>query len=105
MRHMLSQSINRAHSQAYRKGGLVLLVAIAVIAAALAFEHIGGYAPCPLCLQQRYAYYAGIPVLFLALVLLAAERPGLASALFALVALAFLANAGLGIYHAGAEWK
>jgi disulfide bond formation protein DsbB len=25
--------------------------------------------------------------------------------LFSLVALAFLANAGLGVYHAGAEWR
>jgi disulfide bond formation protein DsbB len=30
---------------------------------------------------------------------------GFAAALFFLVALAFLVNAGLGVYHAGAEWK
>jgi disulfide bond formation protein DsbB len=96
---------NPLRTSAYRTGGLVLVVAVAVIATALAFEHLGGYAPCPLCLQQRYAYYAAIPALFVALVLVAAERPASAALLFALVALAFLGNAGLGVYHAGAEWK
>lgn len=82
----------------------MLMIAGVVILAALAFEHLGGYVPCPLCLQQRYAYYAGIPLLFLALVALSAEQRALSIALFAAVALAFLANAGLGVYHAGAEW-
>jgi disulfide bond formation protein DsbB len=90
---------------AYKAGAIALMLAIAAIAAALAFQYIGGYAPCPLCLMERYAYYAGIPLLFAALVLVATDRAGFAAALFFLVALAFLANAGLGIYHAGAEWK
>lgn len=90
---------------AYRIGALVAFVATGTILAALGFEHIGGYQPCPLCLQQRWAYYAAIPVLFLALVLVAADRPRLAAAAFFLVALAFLANAGLGAYHSGVEWK
>lgn len=91
--------------QAYRTGAAALLLAIVSILTALAFEHFGGFAPCPLCLMQRWAYYAGIPVLFMALVLVAAERPVMAKVLFFLVALAFVANAGLGIYHAGAEWQ
>ena len=36
--------------------GAVLAGAVAVIVAAHGFEEIGGYIPCPLCLQQRYAY-------------------------------------------------
>jgi disulfide bond formation protein DsbB len=86
-------------------GALVLLAATAVILAALAFEHLGGLAPCPLCLEQRYAYYASIPALFVALVLLAAGWPRLAAAVFFAVAAAFLANTALGVYHAGVEWK
>lgn len=81
------------------------MLAIAAIVAAFGFEVIGGYVPCPLCLMQRYAYFAGIPLLFVALVLVASDRAGWAAAVFLVVALAFLANAGLGIYHAGAEWK
>ncbi len=90
---------------AYRVGAATLIVAAAVILTALAFEHLGGYDPCPLCLQERYAYYASIPLLFLALVLLSMHIPRTAAAVFLVVALAFLANAGLGTYHAGVEWK
>ncbi len=90
---------------AYRIGGVVLLVSLATIVAALGFEHIGGYLPCPLCLQQRYAYYAGVPAAFAALVLLSNEQPRMAAMLFFALALAFLANSGLGIYQAGAEWE
>jgi disulfide bond formation protein DsbB len=89
---------------AYRAGGLTLFLAVGVILGALAFEHLGGYAPCPLCLMQRYAYYAGIPLLFLAMAL-TSEMPRVAALLFFVVALGFLANAGLGVYHSGVEWK
>jgi disulfide bond formation protein DsbB len=83
----------------------MLFLAIAVILAALAFEVVGGYIPCPLCLQQRWAYYAAIPLLFGGLVLLSAGERSWAALIFLGVAMAFLANAGLGIYQAGAEWK
>ena len=99
----LSVSDPTSHS-AYKSGALALAVAIATIVAALGFEYLGGYLPCPLCLEQRYAYYAGAPVLFAALVALSAGHRRSAGLLFALVALAFLGNAALGVYHAGAEW-
>lgn len=89
---------------AYRLGGYALVLTIGVILTALAFEHIGGYAPCPLCLMQRYAYYAAIPLLFVAMAV-ASELPRLAAGIFGIVALAFLSNAALAVYHAGAEWK
>jgi disulfide bond formation protein DsbB len=102
---MLTLSFPLQRSSPYMVAGLVLAVAGAVILAALAFEHIGGYTACPLCLQQRYAYYAAIPALLAALALIRAERATVAAVVFLLVAVAFLANAGLGIYQAGAEWK
>lgn len=89
----------------YRLGALTLLLAVAVILTALAYEHMGGYRPCALCLQQRYAYYVAIPLTFLALVLLSAERITWAAVILLLVSFLYLLNAGLGIYHAGAEWK
>jgi disulfide bond formation protein DsbB len=62
--------------------------------------------PCPLCLEQRYAYYLAIPLA--ALTALAtksgAPRPWLAAGL-AILVLASFANAGLGVYHAGVEWS
>lgn len=89
----------------YGYGAAALFITAASIATALGFEYIGGYVPCMLCLLERYAYYAAIPVLFGALALTSGGHRGVAAALFFLVALAFLGNAGLGVYHAGAEWK
>lgn len=83
----------------------MLLVSIAVIATALGFEYFGGQKPCPLCLQERYAYYASIPLAFVALVLIAADYPRLAALLLLAVALMFLANVGLAGYHVGIEQK
>jgi disulfide bond formation protein DsbB len=100
---MLS-STNPETTLAYRYGGAALLIAAAVIVTALGFQYVGGYPPCPLCLQQRYAYYAGIPLLFLAMAA-ASEMPRVAAFIFLAVALMFLANAGLAAYHAGVEWK
>jgi disulfide bond formation protein DsbB len=91
-------------SAAYRLGAMALLIAAVSILAALGFEHLGGYAPCPLCLMERWAYYGGIPVLFMALIALTAGHKELAIAGLVLVALGFLANMALGGYHAGAEW-
>jgi len=89
----------------YRIATAVLVLAVAVILGALAFEHVGGYAPCPLCLQQRYAYYVAIPALLVALWLVGRGHRGLAALLFAVIAALFLANAAFAAYHAGAEWK
>jgi disulfide bond formation protein DsbB len=83
---------------------LMLLLAMTVIVAALGFEHLGGYDPCALCLQQRYAYYLCIPAMGVALVLLRARQQE-GAALLVLIGLAFLVNAALGTYQAGAEWK
>lgn len=99
------QPVSASKTPAYKTGALVLFAAVAVILAALAFEHIGGYKPCELCLQQRWAYYLNIPLLLVALVLLGAHQPKAAGTIFLLCGLAFLANAGLSAYHAGVEWE
>ena len=99
----LSAGIERG--LAYKAGSMALFLSAAVILAALAFQYLGGYIPCPLCLMQRYAYYGALPALFAALALVSSGNRGWAIALFFVVALAFLANAGLGVYQAGAEWK
>ena len=84
---------------------VVLVIAAATILAALAFEHLGGYAPCPLCLEERYAYYFGVPASAVAFLLARGDATGWARILLLLIALAFLANAVVGVYHAGVEWK
>lgn len=82
---------------------LLFVLATGAILAALGFQYIGGYTPCPLCLQQRYAYYLAIPAVLVA-TYLAPARPSVARAIVLVIAAAFVANAALGIYHSGAEW-
>jgi disulfide bond formation protein DsbB len=84
---------------------LALLLAAAAILTALGSQHLGGLQPCELCLEQRYAYYAGVPLLFFALVTLSAGHVRTAVFLFVLVSLAFMGNTALGVYHAGVEWQ
>lgn len=82
----------------------IAAIGAATIAGAWFFELALDIRPCPLCLEQRYAYYLAIPLAVL-IVAGAAHIPRrVAAAGFALIALIMLANAGLGAYHAGVEW-
>jgi disulfide bond formation protein DsbB len=81
-----------------------LLIAAAVIVAALGLEFIGGYQPCELCLKERWAYYAAIPLAILATGMMSAGRPAIAALLILVAGAGMIANAGLGLYHAGVEW-
>lgn len=80
-----------------------LLIGLAAILGAWGFELIGGYVPCKLCLVERNFYYAGLPLLAIALVL-RHGRPRLARILCGLAGLVFLAGVAVGAYHAGAEY-
>jgi disulfide bond formation protein DsbB len=102
-----SQSRARAEANPALSAALaVAVIAAATLAGAWFFELVLDIRPCPLCLEQRYAYYLALPLG--ALVALAASRdvsrPVLVIGL-AILALAALGNAGLGAYHAGVEWK
>ena len=78
----------------------------ATLAGAWFFELVLDIRPCPLCLEQRYAYYLAVP-LGLVLAFAASRRAPRAVLLagFAVLLLAALANAWLGGYHAGVEWQ
>jgi disulfide bond formation protein DsbB len=78
-------------------------VSLATLAGAWAFQ-FAGYAPCPLCLEERIPYYAAAVGGLLA-AFLARPAPKLAALILAALALAFLYDAGLSFYHAGAEWR
>ena len=85
---------------------LVAIIGLATIGGAWFFQLVIGLPPCPLCLEQRYAYYFAIPLAVLVLLGLSygASRKVLVAAL-AVIAIGMLWNAGLGAYHAGVEWK
>lgn len=82
---------------------LIFAVALATIIGAWIFEYFG-YAPCELCLKQRWAYYTGVP-LALIIAVLAPAHYGLARIGLTLLALLWFASMIFGIYHSGVEWK
>jgi disulfide bond formation protein DsbB len=84
----------------------IAVVGAAAILGAWFFQFVLGLKPCPLCLEQRYAYYFAIP---LAVMVVMGEQVGAARkvlvAALAAIAAGMLWNTYLGIYHSGIEWK
>jgi disulfide bond formation protein DsbB len=84
----------------------ILVISAATLAGAWFFQLVLDIRPCPLCLEQRYAYYLAVPLG--ALVAFVAVKDTQRSVLLAglvILAAAALGNAWLGAYHAGVEWK
>ncbi|MEP1767529.1 MAG: disulfide bond formation protein B [Sulfitobacter sp.] len=75
---------------------LATLGSAALLLGAYAFQHIGGMAPCKMCLWQRWPHAAAIMI---GAVVLLTRKLQLAW----LGALAALATACIGIFHAGVE--
>jgi disulfide bond formation protein DsbB len=85
---------------------IIALVGLATICGFYFFQYVVGLAPCPLCLEQRDAYYISVPLA--ALLCLGAGYGAQRKVMllgFAVIAAAMLWNAGLATYHAGIEWK
>lgn len=90
---------------AERKGaGAALVLGLAAILGALAFQYIGGLYPCELCLTQRWPYYIGLPLLAVAVLAWDRLPLGVRVTLMAVGAGLFAWGAGVGAYHAGVEW-
>src|SRR5215208_6059068 len=104
MRAVLAQTI---HDRPIATAAVVIAVvgAMAILGAWL-FQYGLGLKPCPLCLEQRYAYYFAIP---LAVMVVMGDRVGASrkvlTAALAAIAAGMLWNTYLGIYHSGIEWK
>ncbi|NJR13584.1 MAG: disulfide bond formation protein B [Phyllobacteriaceae bacterium] len=90
--------------------GLVAFAALGLLCAAiviaLGFQHLGGFIPCALCLEQRTPYYVAIPLLAAGLLLHARSAPAfMVRGCFALAAITMLYGMALGVFHAGFEWQ
>lgn len=84
-----------------RRSGLSLAaLAVLTLGAAFVSQYGFGLAPCELCLWQRWPYAAAILFGFAALLL-----PRWRTPLLILAGLSFLATGGIGVFHAGVEWK
>ena len=82
----------------------VAAIAASTIAGAWFFQLVLDIRPCPLCLEQRYAYYLAIPLAVLTAFVASRNGRTLVLAGLAVLALAAIGNAVLGTYHAGVEW-
>src|SRR2546425_3555690 len=102
---------NPSHARGDANPALMAALAVTVIAAATLagawfFELALDIRPCPLCLEQRYAYYFAVALGVLSIFAASRHAPRqLLMAAFAILLVATLANAWLGGYHAGVEWK
>src|SRR5258705_5422658 len=101
---------NPSHARGDANPALVAALAVTIIAAATLagawfFQLVLDIRPCPLCLEQRYAYYLAVPLGALMAVAAAKDAPrAVLYAGLAILAAAALGNAWLGAYHAGVEW-
>jgi disulfide bond formation protein DsbB len=98
--------VSTARNPALTAALAVTAIAAATLAGAWFFQLVLGLVPCPLCLEQRYAYYLAVPLGVLVALAAAKDAPrGIVLAGLVLLTLAALGNAVLGTYHAGVEWK
>ena len=84
----------------------VAVIGALTICGFLFFQYVLGYPPCPLCLDQRNAFYVSVPLA--ALLWLGANYSASSKVMiagFAVITAIMLWNAGLSAYHAGVEWK
>ncbi|MEW7009191.1 disulfide bond formation protein B [Lentilitoribacter sp. EG35] len=102
----LLDSLKLPTSNDHKEVSFYLAIAMAiVVGSALAFEHIGGYIPCALCLEQRTPYYVGAPILVLAALSKIITVPAIITRLLILIAgLIMLYGMGLAAFHSGVEW-
>ncbi len=85
---------------------LLVLIAIVTLGTAWYYEIVVGFIPCELCLKERIPYYIGILIGVIGLGVAAMGGHAKTVRWLALAAgLVFLIGAGLGVYHAGVEWK
>jgi disulfide bond formation protein DsbB len=99
----MSQTLTSRAGLGY--SALLAIGMIIVVGSALGFQHIGGYIPCALCLEQRLPYYYGIPIAIAAALTAALRLPSwITRALLAIAGLMMVVGGGIGVYHAGVEW-
>jgi disulfide bond formation protein DsbB len=86
--------------------GAIAVIGALTICGFYFFQYVINLPPCPLCLEERDAYYICVPLaamLWFGVTNGAKNKVVLAG--FAVIAAFMLWNAGLGVYHAGIEWK
>ena len=79
---------------------LAVLVPAGLLGGALAFQYLGGLAPCELCIWQRWPHGVALAIALLALLPILGQARRV---MIALAALGVAVSGAIGIYHAGVE--
>lgn len=83
----------------------LMLAMAATVGSAVALQHVWGYLPCKLCLEQRLPYYIGAPLMLVAWLVASVRGPRwIPRGLLAVGGLLMLYGLYLATYHAGVEW-
>ena len=93
-----------SHALDKKATGLAFAIGLIAILGALGSQIIGGLVPCELCLEQRMAYYWGLPILAAVLVLWNRIPLTVWYVVMAIAAAIFAWGTSMGVYHAGVEW-
>ncbi len=86
-----------------RLGLIAALGSIVLLGSAYYFQYVVGLAPCEMCLWQRYPHMLAILFGLITLPLMRAPRVALVFAGLAILAL--FVTAGIGVFHAGVEYR
>jgi disulfide bond formation protein DsbB len=104
---MLADYLAKARAQPpLAAAAIVTLLGTLALASVFYVQYVKLIAPCPLCLEQRIAYYVCVPLA--AYLWLGASRGAPRKALmlgFVVIAVVMLWNTALSTYHAGVEYK
>jgi len=84
--------------------GAAFVLGVLAILLALASQVFGGLVPCELCLEQRLAYYYGLPLLLAVLVIWNRLPLTVWYVAMLIVTAIFVWSTYMGAYHAGVEW-
>jgi disulfide bond formation protein DsbB len=98
----ISPPLSRALDK--QAAALALVLGLAAILGALGSQYIGGLQPCELCLEQRLAYYWGLPLLGVILLLWNRIPVAVWFIGMAVVAAIFAWGLYMASYHAGVEY-
>jgi disulfide bond formation protein DsbB len=101
----LARLFEYAGGSAERRAGVLIAISGGVLAGAWFLELAMGYAPCKLCLMQRWPFYAALPLAGLAWVIAGPlGLPRAARPAFGMLASIYMISVALGAHHAGVEW-
>lgn len=81
---------------------VAILAPTALLGGAIAFQYLGGLAPCEMCYWQRWPHLVAIGLALGAIAL--RGRSDLSATLTALAAFAILTSGAIGAFHAGVEY-